>query len=336
MVPFAYVQSPSIAVATASGARHGSDQAHAPGTDFLAGGTDMMQLMKEGVRNPGTVIDISALPGLARVEAGSGGAHLGALARMSDAAAHPGLLENFPVVIEALLASASPGVRNLATLGGNLLQRTRCGYFRDGAAPCNKRDPGTGCPAQDGQNRILAVLGTSEHCMATYAGDFANALLVLDAQLHLAGPEGERTIPLTGLHRLPDATPQVETHLHPGELILAISIPPSNAARRSRYLKVRDRASYEWSIAAAAVALDLGEDGIVRDVRIAVGGVATTPWRLPRVEQAMLGRRLDAALCREAGDMAADGAVPRRRNAYKVELLRRTVARALAETGGLA
>ena len=255
---------------------------------------------------------------------------------MSDAAAHPGLLENFPVVTGALLASASPGVRNLATLGGNLLQRTRCGYFRDIATPCNKRDPGTGCPAVDGQNRIPAILGTSGHCMATYAGDFANALLVLDARLDLAGPDGERTIPLAELHRLPGDTPHVETQLRPGELILAIEIPPSAPARRSRYVKVRDRAAYEWSIAAAAVALDLDEDGAVQDVRVAVGGVATTPWRLRQVEDALRGKRLDAAACRDAAALATEGAVPRGRNAYKVELLRRTVLRALQETEGLA
>ncbi len=227
-------------------------------------------------------------------------------------------------------------MRNLATLGGNLLQRTRCGYFRDVATPCNKREPGSGCPALDGRNRILAILGTSDNCMATYAGDFANALLVLDAQVRITGPDGERSLLLAELHQRPGDTPHVETQLQPGKLILAIEIPPSPAARRSHYLKVTDRARYEWSIASAAVALDLAGDGTVRDVRVAVGGVATTPWRLPRVEQALRGRRLDPALCREAAALAADGAVPRGHNAYKVELIKRTVARALEETGGLA
>ncbi len=336
MVPFAYLQAASIPAAVASGARHRSDQASELGADFFAGGADMIQLMRERVRNPGQVIDITALPGLADIEAGPGGARLGALARMSDAAAHAGMRAHFPVVAEALLASASPQVRNLATLGGNLLQRTRCGYFRDVATPCNKREPGSGCPALDGQNRLLAILGASDHCIATYAGDFANALLVLDATVRIAGSDGERALPLAELHQLPGDTPHVETRLRPGELILAIEIPPSAAARRSHYLKVRDRASFEWSIAAAAVALDLGEDGTVRDARVAVGGVATTPWRLPRVEQALRGRRLDRALCHEAGALAAKGAAPRGRNAYKVELIRRTVARALEETGGLA
>lgn len=336
MVPFAYSQAASVRAAAASLARHGSDGAGEPGTDFFAGGTDMMQLMKERVRNPGRVIDITALPGLDRIEAGPDGARLGALARMSDAAAHPGVREHLPVVSEALLASASPGVRNLATLGGNLLQRTRCGYFRDVGAPCSKREPGSGCPALDGQNRNHAILGGSGHCIATYAGDLANALLVLDARLRVAGSDGERSLPLAELHRPPGATPHVETQLRPGELITAIEIPPSAAARRSRYVKVRDRASFEWAITSAAVAMDLAGDGTVRDVRVAVGGVATTPWRLPRVEAALQGRRFTAQLCRDVSELAAEGARPHGRNAYKVELIKRTVARALEETGGLA
>ena len=336
MVPFTYLQAAGIPAAVASGARHRSDQAGEPGTDFFAGGTDLIPLMREHVRNPGQIVDITALPGLAEIEAGPGGARLGSLVRMSDAALHAGVREHFPVVTEALLASASPQVRHLATLGGNLLQRTRCGYFRDAATPCNKRDPGSGCPAQNGQNRLLAILGSSNHCLATYAGDFANALLVLDATVTIAGPGGERTIPLAELHRLPGDTPHIETQLQPGELILSIGIPPSAAAKRSHYLKVRDRASFEWSIAAVAVALDLEEDNTVRDARVAVGGVATTPWRLPQVEQALHGRRLDHALCREAAALAAQDAVPRGHNAYKVKLIERTVARGLEETGGLA
>ncbi len=336
MIPFAYTRADSVQAAADSRARHRSDQAEEPGADFFAGGTDMIQLMRERVRNPGQIVDITALAGLSGIEAGPGGARLGALARMSDAAAHAGVREHFPVVAEALLASASPQVRNLATLGGNLLQRTRCGYFRDVVTPCNKRDPGSGCPARDGQNRLLAILGTSDHCIAAYAGDFANALLVLDAQINVAGPNGERTVPLAELHRLPGDTPHVETQLQPGELILAIEIPPSAAARRSHYFKVRDRASFEWAVASVAAALDLGEDGTVLEARVAVGGVATKPWRLPRVEQALHGRRLDHALCREAAALAADGAVPRGQNAYKVKLIQNTVARGLEETGGLA
>ncbi len=336
MTPFGYLRVPNAAAAITSGARHRSDGAHEPGADFLAGGTDMVQLMGEHLRNPDRIIDISALPGLERIEPRADSLRLGALARMSDAAAHPAVRAECPVIAEALLASASAQVRNLATLGGNLLQRTRCGYFRDPGAPCNKREPGTGCPAITGQNRFHAVLGGSERCIATYAGDLANALLALDATIRIAGPDGERTVALAELHRVPGDTPAVETQLAPGELILSIDVPTGPAARRSHYLKVRDRASFEWSIALAAVALDLGEDGTVRDVRIAVGGVATKPWRLPQVEAALRGERLTPGLAQAAAAHTADGAVPRGRNAYKVELIRRTVARALVETGALA
>ena len=336
MVPFAYVRAPSVAAAAASLARHRSDGAHEPGADFFAGGTDMVQLMGEHLRNPDRVIDISALPALDRIDLRADSLRLGTLARMSDAAAHAAVQAECPVVSEALLASASAQVRNLATLGGNLLQRTRCSYFRDPGAPCEKREPGTGCPAIKGQNRFHAVLGGSGHCIATYAGDLANALLVLDATVRIAGQDGERTIPLADLHRVPGDTPAIETQLAPGELILSIDVPTGPAARRSHYLKVRDRASFEWSIASAAVALDVGENGTVRDARIAVGGVATKPWRLPQVETALQGRILTAALAQEAAAHAADGAVSLGRNAYKLELIRRTVARALVETGALA
>ncbi len=336
MVPFAYARAISLSDAIASGARHRSDEAQESGADFFAGGTDMMQLMSEHLRNPDRIIDVSALPGLDRIERHAGGLRFGALVRMSDAAAHPMVKAECPVVSEALLASASAQVRNLATLGGNLLQRTRCGYFRDPGAPCAKREPGTGCPAIGGQNRFHAILGGSEHCIATYAGDFANALLVLDATVTITGPNGERTIPLNDLHRLPGDTPAVETQLAPGELIQFIDVPTGPAARRSHYLKVRDRASFEWSIASAAVSLDLHDDVTVRDVRIAVGGVATKPWRLPQVEAALRGERLTPALTQAAATLATHGAVSHGRNAYKLELIRRTVARALAETGALA
>ena len=202
--------------------------------------------------------------------------------------------------------------------------------------PCNKREPGTGCPAQDGQNRLHAILGTSQHCIATYAGDFANALVVLDATVHVVGENGVRDIAVAALHRLPGDTPHIETQLEPGDLILGIDIPPSAAARRSHYLKVRDRASFEWSIASVAVALEIDSSQYVRDVRVAVGGVATTPWRLPKVEGALRGKRLDRNLCRHAAGFASEGAIPHGQNAYKVTLIERTVARGLEETGGLA
>lgn len=335
MVPFAYQQVSTLAAATGSAARHRSDGMREPGADFIAGGTDMVQLMQEGLRNPDRIVDITGLPGLAAIEERAGGVRLGALVRMSDAAAHPLVRDRLPVVSEALLASASAQVRNLATLGGNLLQRTRCGYFRDPGAPCNKREPGTGCPAIHGQNGDHAIFGGGEACIATYAGDFANALLVLDAEVRIAGVRGQRTVSLVELHCLPGDTPPVETQLAPGELITAIDIPAA-AMRRSHYLKVRDRASFQWSIASAAVALDLNGDHRVRDARVAVGGVAAKPWRLPQVEAALRGRRLDASLCREAAARAGEGAVARGRNAHKIVLIERTVARALEETGGLA
>ncbi len=336
MVPFTYTQAQNVSSAVASQANHRSDGAAALGANFFAGGSDMMQLMQERVCNPSSIVDITALPDLNRIDFNERGARLGALVRMSDAATHAGVLEYFPVVAQALLASASPQVRNVATLGGNLLQRTRCGYFRDVVMPCNKREPGTGCPAIDGQNRLLAILGTSEHCMATYAGDFANALLVLDAAVRIAGPHGERVVALSDLHRLPGDTPQLETQLHPGELIVSVDIPFSAAGRRSYYLKVRDRTSFAFALASVAVALELDGDGIVRDVRLAVGGVATRPWRLPQVEHRLLRKRLTVALCREAALSATERSKARGQNAYKIVLLQRTVARGLEETGGLA
>ncbi len=336
MVPFSYAQASTHTIAIGSRARHRSDQADEPGADFFAGGTDMIQLMKERVRNPGSLVDLTALPGMSDMVVGPAGASLGALVRMSDAAQHVGIRKQYPVIAEALLASASPQVRNLATLGGNLLQRTRCGYFRDVVAPCNKRVPGSGCPALEGANRLHAILGTSEHCIATYASDFASALLVLDASLRLTGEAGERRIALADLHRLPGDTPHIETHLQPGDLILSIELPPGAAGCTSHYLKVRDRASFEWAIASVAVTLELDAANHVKDVRLAVGGVATKPWRLPQVEQRLIGQHFSRELCRRAALQAAEGAVAHGLNSYKIKLIQRTVARGLEEAGGLA
>ena len=335
MTPFTYARPDNVAQAIRSGAGHQSDTTSSA-LDFFAGGTDMMQLMQERVRNPERVVDITGLPQLDRIEVGKQSTRLGALVRMSDAAIHPHILEMFPVVTEALLASASPQVRNLATLGGNLLQRTRCGYFRDVVTACNKRVPGSGCPAIDGQNRGLAILGTSQRCIATYAGDFANALMVLDASVQIAGKAGIRTVALADLHRQPGETPHLETHLQPGELIVAIELPHPARGLKSHYLKVRDRTSFAFALASVAVALEMAADGTVREVWIAVGGVATTPWRLPLVEQVLRGHKLDKELCREASALASADAVPHGQNAFKVTLLERVVARGLEETGGLA
>ena len=334
MIPFAYSRPGSIPQAVTSGASQHSDRGSGT-TNYFAGGTDMMQLMHERVRNPERIVDITGLPGLDRIELNEWGMRLGALVRMSDAASNPHLVKNYPVLAEALLASASPQVRNLATLGGNLLQRTRCGYFRDEVLPCNKRLPGSGCPAIGGLNAGLAILGTSEHCIATYAGDFANALLVVDARVHLARDSSMRTVALADLHRQPGSTPHIETYLQPGELIVAIEVPSAAAGWRSHYLKVRERTSFAFALASVAVALDLAADASVRDARVAVGGVATKPWRLPLVEHALRGRKLDAELCGKAASLASVDALAQSQNAFKIPLLQRVVARGLEQTGGL-
>ena len=327
MVPFAYAaaRSAETAIARVAGVQ---------GAEFIAGGTDMLQLLQERVREPSELIDITRLP-LAEIAAGPEGARIGALARMADVADDPGIRQHFPAVAEALLASASPQVRNMATIGGNLLQRTRCLYFRDVATPCNRREPGSGCPAQEGENRLNAILGGSPQCIAVYPGDLAVALVALDAAVLVQGAGGERTIPVERLHRVPGDTPHVETVLESGDLITEVTIPASAHARRSHYLKVRDRASFEFALASAAVALEI-EAGTIRQARVAVGGVATTPWRLRHVEEALAGRPLDAGVLREAAAHSAEGAEPRGKNAFKVMLLPRTVERALRTAGGLA
>lgn len=301
---------------------------------FIAGGTDLVQLMEEGVLRPERLIDIRGLA-LAEVEASGTEIRIGALASLADVAAHPGLAERAPVIAEALLASASPQVRNMATIGGNLLQRTRCLYFRDAAMPCNKRVPGTGCPAQDGANRMNAILGGSEHCIAAHASDLAVSLVALDADISLRGPGGARRVKLAELYRLPGETPHIETVLEPGELIEAVHVPAGQAAARSHYLKVRDRASFEWAVTSAAVALDVA-DGMVRTVRVAAGGVGTVPWRLSAVEDALTGGPLDPRRVRQAAEWASEGAAPRGENAFKTPLLVSTVERAILELAGLA
>jgi xanthine dehydrogenase YagS FAD-binding subunit len=247
---------------------------------------------------------------------------------MSDVAAHHEVVTRWPVLSQALLASASPQIRNMATMGGNLLQRTRCGYFRDTGFACNKRIPGSGCPAINGENRMLAILGGSEHCIASYPGDMAVALIALNARVELTGVSGKRSVPIEDFHVLPGDTPDIETVLTRGEMITGIDIPASAAAQRSHYLKVRDRTSFEFALVSAAVAADL--DGrTIRSVRIAAGGVGTKPWRLPEVEAALTGRPADPATLRAAAERAGAGAQPASMNAFKLVLLRRTVLRAL-------
>jgi xanthine dehydrogenase YagS FAD-binding subunit len=300
------------------------DALASPGT-FLAGGTTLVDLMKLDVLTPRHVLDINELP-LRGISTGDG-LRIGALERMSDIAAHPGV---YPVISRALLLSASQQLRNMASLGGNLLQRTRCGYFRDVAMPCNKREPGTGCPAVSGTNRMHAVLGTSDSCVSTHASDVAVALVALDAEIRLAGPAGTRTVRLAEFYRLPGDTPEVENDLRPGELITEIVVPRLDWAHRSTYVKVRDRQSYEFALCSAAVALDI-QDSRVADARVAVGGVATRPWRLTAVEAALRGKPATLETFEEAAAVAAEGAKPLSGNSFKVSLLKRTVIRALIE-----
>jgi xanthine dehydrogenase YagS FAD-binding subunit len=306
------------------------------GAAFLAGGTTLLDLMKLDVMQPSIVVDINDL---ARehggIEAGAGGLRLGALVRMADAARHPAIRAGYPVIAQSLELAASAQLRNMATLGGNVLQRTRCSYFRDTSwSACNKRHPGSGCAALDGVNRKHAVLGTSPDCIATYPGDFAQALMALDAGVEIAGPAGARRIAFADLHVEPASHPAVETTLRPGELILAFTVPATPFARRSRYLKIRDRQSYEFALASAAVALDL--DGRqVREARIALGGMATRPWRARSAEAALRGRTLDEAAARTAAQTAFADAVTHGENDFKPELGRRTLMRALLETAAM-
>jgi xanthine dehydrogenase YagS FAD-binding subunit len=324
MQPFDYAKAQDAASAIV---QSGSAQHPA----FIAGGTDLMQLMKEGVAAPHQLIDINVLP-FTEISVGPDGLRLGALARMSDVADHAAVREQFPAIAEGLLASASPQVRNAASIGGNLLQRTRCAYFRDPATPCNKRVPGTGCSALAGDNRLHAIFGGSDACVATHPSDLAVALVAFDA---VEGPSGRRRIAMADFHRMPGTAPERDTVLKPNELIVGVEVPASAAARRSHYLKVRDRASFEFALVSVAAGLAV-EDGTIREARLAAGGVGTKPWRLPAVEQALSGRPVGAASFQEAAERAAEGAQPLAHNAFKLELLRRAVRRALETTGGAA
>jgi xanthine dehydrogenase YagS FAD-binding subunit len=292
---------------------------------FLAGGTTLVDLMKLNVMTPRHVMDINALP-LRGIDT-SDGLRIGALERMSDVARHPGV---YPAISRALLLSASQQLRNMASIGGNLLQRTRCGYFRDVNMPCNKREPGSGCSALTGSNRAHALLGTSDACVATHASDLAVALVALDAEVRLADSSGSRTVRLADFYCLPGDTPEVENDLRPGELITEVVVPRLDWAERSTYVKVRDRQSYEFALCSAAVALDIRDSRVV-DARVAVGGVATRPWRLAAVEAALRGAPATEAAFEDAASVATEGARPLPGNDFKVSLLKRTVVRALIE-----
>lgn len=329
MHPFILERPQDLSAAFAFRAEAGRNDAAA---EYIAGGTDMVQLLQDHIRQPKRLVSLAGLLD-SRIEAGPENLRIGAAATMADVAAHPAVAEQYPVIAEALLNSASPQVRNQATIGGNLLQRTRCPYFRDiGYLACNKRTPGSGCAAIGADNRWHAVLGTSGACIATNPSDLAVALIALDATLELHGPDGKRTVPVAGFHRLPGEAPHVETVLEPGEIIAFLHIPASSLARRSHYLKVRDRASFEFAVVSAAVALDVNGDNI-RQARVALGGVGTKPWRVPQVEAALTGIRLDPAALRPVAARAAEGACDQGHNGFKIELMQRAIVRAVEIAG---
>jgi len=305
-------------------------------TQFLAGGTVLVDLMKLDVMRPTRVIDIAPLAARhSEIQFKDGELRLGGLVRMADAADHPLIRREFPVIAQALENAASPQLRNMATLAGNVLQRTRCPYFRDVSwKACNKRDPGSGCAAMQGVNRRHAILGVSDHCIAAYPGDFAQALIALDASVEVLGPSGALTIPFAQLHREPGDTPHLETRLAPGALITALIVPGGPWTRRSLYLKIRDRQSFDFALTSTAVALHLA-DGVVQQARIALGGVATVPWRSPDAEAVLIGKPLDRNQAYEAARAAFAPAMPRDGNRFKVELGKRTLARALLSAAAM-
>ena len=327
MRPFGYQLAPDAATAIAIVTGR-------PGAAFLGGGTNLIDLMKLGVTAPELLVDVTrVLPD--RIErSAEGGLRIGAGVRNSDLAADPRVREEFPVLAQAVLAGASGQLRNMATVGGNLLQRTRCLYFQDVSKPCNKRVPGSGCPALGGEHRNLAILGGSPHCVATHPSDMAVALAALGAVAHVAGPTGPRTVPVTGLYRLPADEPHRETTLEHGDLITAIEVPALGFGAHSAYRKVRDRASYAFGVASVAAVLDAA-DGVVRDSRLALGAVAPLPWRARLAEQALVGRPATAEWFGRAADAELAAAAPLRDNAFKVTLVRNIVVRLLSELAGI-
>jgi xanthine dehydrogenase YagS FAD-binding subunit len=297
------------------------------GGRYIAGGTTLIDLMREGLEQPHHLIDINALA-LRHIRSDAHGLVIGALARMADVASDPVTAHAQPMLVEALLEGASPQLRNMASIGGNLLQRVRCPYFRTLDAPCNKRVPGTGCAALGGINSGHAILGTSEHCVATHPSDLAVALVALGASVRTRGPRGERSFRVEDLYRLPGVTPHLEHTLEAGELIVEVHVPHGGYARRACYLKVRDRASYEFALVSVAAALEI-DSGVVREGRIAAGGVGTRPWRMRTPETVLVGQPAVHTTWQRAAEMALEGAQPLSDNGYKVELLRRTIVRAL-------
>jgi xanthine dehydrogenase YagS FAD-binding subunit len=327
MHTFEFVRPADSAAAVASAAQAKTAQQGAE-VRFVAGGTTLLDLMKLSVETPAQVIDINRLP-LDKIEAtAEGGLKIGATVRNSDLAYHPAVQRDYAVLSQAILAGASAQLRNMATTAGNLLQRTRCVYFRDTAMPCNKREPGSGCPAITGANRMLAILGTSEHCIATNPSDMGVAMAALEATIHVQGPKGTRVIPIGDFHLLPGSTPERETVLEPGDLITHVTLPPPVAGSRQVYLKLRDRASYEFALASAGVVITVA-GGEVTQARVALGGVGTKPWRSPEAEAALVGQPANQVSFRKAAEAALRDAKPQSENGFKIELAKRCLTHAL-------
>lgn len=329
MNSFEMTRASDVAAAIAAGAQAKTAQQGAD-VRFVAGGTTLVDLMKLGVERPAHVVDVNRLPLAAIEPTPDGGLRIGATARNSDLAHHPTVVRDYAVLSQAILSGASTQLRNMATTAGNLLQRTRCVYFRDTAMPCNKRAPGSGCGAIDGANRSLAILGTSESCIATNPSDMCVALAALEASVEIQGPKGARTVAFGDFHLLPGATPERETVLGPGDLVTAVVLPPPVAGSKQLYLKLRDRASYEFALASAAVVVSVDAGGTITRARVALGGVGTKPWRSPEAEAALQGRRAEPATFRDAGEAALRDARPQSQNGFKITLAKRCLAHALA------
>lgn len=323
MKPYHYEQARDIPGAVAA-------LAEQPNAKYLAGGTNLVDLMKLEIMTPEVLVDVRRLTSDRIEETEDGGVRIGAAATNSDLAADPTIRSRYPVLSQALLSGASGQLRNLATTGGNLLQRTRCVYFYDTTTPCNKREPGSGCSAIEGHNKDHAILGASEHCVATHPSDMAVAMTALEAFVNVHGPDGERRIPIEDLHRLPGDEPERDTTLEHGELITAVDLPPLDFAYNSKYRKVRERASYAFALVSVAAALDV-EDGVVRDARLALGGVAHKPWRATKAEKALRGEPADEENFRAAAEIELEDARPLCENAFKVPLARNVITRTLLE-----
>lgn len=322
MNPFSYARPANIAQATHEGARDG--------VKFIAGGTNLIDLMKENIEQPRHLIDINNLPLNQIEELPDGGLRIGALVRNADLARHPGVQSRYPLLSSALLAGASPQLRNMATTGGNLLQRTRCYYFYDTATPCNKRTPGSGCSAIGGANRIHAILGASEQCIATHPSDMCVAMAVLDATVRVTGSDGERLMPFAQFHRLPGDTPQLDTNLQPGELITGVDLPNEDFTQNYSYLKIRDRLSYAFALVSVAAALHM-DNGRINEGRLALGGVAHKPWRIKEAEKLLQDARPEPTVFFAVADAILAGAQGQGRNDFKIELARRAIVRALGQ-----